>query len=111
MKDKINEIVWVGRKVINLPAMPTMAVIAMIAFGMGLSSCKKKEEAGPMEELGKKVDEQLQKAGDKIDQQADKVEKKINEAGKEVQKTTEKVKGKIADEADKVSKKLREESK
>lgn len=88
-----------------------LSVATLVVLGIGLSACKKKEDVGPMEELGKKMDEKLDKVGKKIDEQADKVEKKIEDVGKEIEKGTKKVKGKVADGADKVSEKLRDEPK
>ncbi|NOX98524.1 MAG: hypothetical protein GXP30_02140 [Verrucomicrobia bacterium] len=91
----------------------TLSIVTLAVAAVGLSACKKKEEdaTGPMEELGKKMDEKLDKVGEKIDEQADKVEKKIEDVGKEIEKGANKVKEKVADGADKVSKKLRDEPK
>lgn len=75
-----------------------LSMVAMVLVGISLSACKKKEDAGPMEKLGKK-----------IDKQADKVEKKIEGVGEKIEKGTKKVKEKVAEGADKVSEKLRDE--
>ncbi|MCF6314041.1 MAG: hypothetical protein L3J39_16460 [Verrucomicrobiales bacterium] len=89
-----------------------MWVWAFMALAvLGFSSCKKTEDVGAMEELGKKMDEKLGKAGKKFEEQADKVEKKLEQMGAEIEKGAEKVKGKIAEGADKVSKKISSEDK
>ncbi len=106
MKDT-NKITGAGKLIAMLP------IVTLVVLGIGLSACKKKEEdaTGPMEELGKKMDEKLDKVGEKIDEHADKVEKKIEDVGKEIEKGAKQVKEKVADGADKVSKKLRDEPK
>lgn len=89
-----------------------LSIVTLVVLGIGLSACKKKDEAGgPMEELGKKMDEKIGQVSKKVDEQADKVEKKMGEIGKELGKNAEKAKRKVADGADKVSEKLRDESK
>ncbi len=102
-----NKITLKGRTIVNL------AVVVLGSLAFGVSSCKKAEEAagGPMEELGKKMDEKIDQVSKKVDEQADKVEKKMGEIGKELGKSAEKAKKKVADGADKVSEKLREEPK
>lgn len=92
-----------------------LSIVTLVVLGIGLSACKKKEDVGPMEDLGKKMDKKMDEVGKKIDEQADEVEKqigkKIESVSKEIEKGTEKVKEKIAEGADKVSEKLRDEPK
>lgn len=104
MKAK-NEITAMGK------ATAILSALTLVALGISLSACKKKEDVGPMEELGKKMDEKMDKVGKKIDEQADKVEKKIEGVGKEIEEGAKKVKEKVADGADKVSEKLRDNPK
>ncbi|MFK5924078.1 MAG: hypothetical protein QM496_18020 [Verrucomicrobiota bacterium] len=102
-----NKITRKGRTAVNL------AVVVLGGLAIGVSSCKKAEEAtgGTMEELGKKMDEKIEQVSKKVDEQAGKVEKEIEKIGKEIEKTAEKAKEKVADGADKVSEKLRDEPK
>jgi len=84
-----------------------LTIATLIAIGVAFTACQKEKDVGPLEKLGRRADENIEKVGKK----ANKVGKKLNEAGKDIKRGAKKVKEKIADGADKVSEKLRENSK
>lgn len=87
----------------------TKSVLAVMALGAVLAGCQKKEEPGPAEQMGRKLDQATQQAQEAAKDTGEKLQKAASEAGQQLNKATEVAGKKIEEAGEKIQEKAREE--
>jgi ABC-type uncharacterized transport system auxiliary subunit len=90
--------------------MATMSkqLVALLALGVVLAGCQKKEEPGPAEQMGRKLDQATQQAQEAAKDTSEKINKAASQAGEELNKATEVAGKKIEEAGEKIQQKARE---
>jgi hypothetical protein len=82
----------------------SVAIIASAALLLALAGCQKQEE-GPAERAGKKIDQATEKAAQQVDKATDKVGQQVDKAtqqvGQQLEKAGEKMQAAAQDDKDK----------
>lgn len=83
-------------------------VVALLALGAVLAGCQKKEEPGPAEQMGRKLDQATQQAQEAAKDTGEKLNQAASQAGEKLNKATEEAGKKIEEAGEKLQEKARE---